>query len=376
MTIVHIGPSLLPILYSRGGATERRMRETAARQAAQGSRVVIYSADAQSGSTSYFGAEVRSILCKRSGVLRAAEFMAKSLRDARRLQPDVFHFHTLAEGAAFTSLFARGCRAKTVLSFDFFEFRRGKQNPLFPWYRRALNSFTALLPVSEYCRRESSSYWSIPAARMRVLYNGVSLQQFSPDRAGAAERRAALGIAPDDFVLLYVGRVCKQKGTDLLVDAYARLRSEGRKKIRLVVAGPIGQFGHEGSDEITAAMKREAGIYLGPVEEGILPSVYGMSDVFVLPTRSHEMFGMAAIEAQACGRPVVCSDQGGLPEVVSAESGRLFQPGDAVGLATQIRGLMDNPGLLRSLSESAVTNARRFAWESITAQLQEVYQGA
>ena len=376
MTIVHIGPSLLPILYDRGGATERRMRETAARQAAQGSRVVVYSADDHNSTAHYLGAEVRSIACRRSGVLRAAEFMAKSLRDARRLQPDVIHFHTLAEGAAFTRLFARGCQPKTVLSFDFFEFRRGKQNPLFPWYRRALRSFTSLLPVSEYCRRESSSYWSIPADRMRVLYNGVSLQQFSPDRAAAAARRAALGLAPNDFVLLYVGRVCRQKGTDLLVDAYARLRSEGRRNIRLVVAGPIGQFGHEGSDEITATLRREEGIYLGPVEESILPSVYCMADVFVLPTRSHEMFGMAAIEAQACGRPVVCSDQGGLPEVVTAESGRLFQPGDAEGLAGQLRMLMDNPGLLRSLSDSAVTNARRFAWEAITAELQEVYQQA
>jgi glycosyltransferase involved in cell wall biosynthesis len=372
MTIVHIGPPHLPILYKLGGATERRIRETAARQVEAGARVIVYSAEERAGTADYCGAEVRAIACHRAGVLRAAEFMAKSLRDARRQKPDVIHFHSLPEGAAFTRLFARGCGARTVLSYDFFEFRRGKKNPFFPWYRRALDSFASLLPVSEYCRRESATYWSIPKERMQVLYNGVSLQQFSPDPKAAAERRAAVGIGADEFVILYVGRVCKQKGTDLLVQAYARLRSEGRK-VRMVVAGPIGQFGHEGSDEITQALREQQGLYLGPVDEAILPSVYNMADAFVLPTRSHEMFGMAAIEAQACGRPVICSDHGGLPEVVQASSGLLFRPGDVDGLTQQLRVLMDNPEMRRSLSESAVVNAKRFAWETITAQLNEVY---
>lgn len=375
MTVVHIGPSNLPILYARGGATERRMRETAARQAETGMRVVVYSAGERNETNEFGGAEIRSIACHRRGVLRAAEFMAKSLRDARSLDPDIIHFHTLAEGAAFARLFARGSRAKTVLSFDFFEFRRGKRNPFFPWYRRALSSFTSLLPVSEYCREQSSAYWSIPSARMRVLYNGVSLQQFAPDPQAAAERRAALGLAPGDFVLLYVGRVCHQKGTDLLVQAYAKLRAE-RPSVRLVVAGPIGQFGHEGSDEITQMLAQHQGIYLGPVEESILRSVYCMADVFVLPTRSNEMFGMAAIEAQACGRPVVCSTNGGLPEVVPTSSGLLFRSGDVDELTQQLRVLMDDPALHRRFSEGAITNAKRFAWEAITAELNLVYQQA
>ena len=372
MTIVHIGPPHLPILYHLGGATERRIRETAARQASAGSRVIVYSAEARDGSSEYCGAEVRAVSCRFSGVLRAAEFMAKSLRDSRRHRPDVIHFHTLPEGAAFTRMLARGSQAKTVLSFDYFEFRRGKGNPFFSWYRSALRSFASLLPVSEYCRRESARYWSIPAERMKVLYNGVSLQQFSPDPAAAARRRSALGIGPDELVLLYVGRVCRQKGTDLLVEAFAKLRAE-RRKVRLVVAGPIGQFGSEGSNEITTTLEHHQGIYLGPVDEALLPSVYNMADIFVLPTRSHEMFGMAAIEAQACGRPVVCSNQGGLPEVVNSSSGLLFHPGDVESLAQQLRILLDNPEMRRTFSVSAVTNARRFAWETITAQLQEVY---
>lgn len=374
MTIVHIGPCQLPILYARGGANERRIRETAACQARAGARVIVYSAG-EKARTQYEGAEIRPVECHRQGVLRAAEFMAKALRDARAIQPDILHFHTLPEGAAFARWFARDTRARSILSFDFFEFRRGRRNPLFPWYRQAIQSFGALLPVSEYCRRESAAYWAIPAERMRVLYNGVSLRQFSPDPEGAAARRAALSITASECVLLYVGRVCEQKGTDLLVDAYARLRNE-MPALRLVVAGPVGQFGHEGASAITQALERAGGTYLGPVDEAQLRATYSMADIFVLPTRSHEMFGMAAIEAQACGRPVVCADQGGLPEVVPSSSGLLFRPGDLESLIAQLRLLAGDAGMRQRFSHAAVDNARRFCWETLTAQLQGFYQEA
>ncbi len=373
MIITHIGPPLLPILYTLGGATERRIRELATRQVQTGSRVVVYSAEDRTATHQFGGVEVRAIECRRQGVLRAGEFLYKSLRDARGISPDVIHFHSLAEGAAAASMFA-GFNTKTVLSFDFFEFRRGKQNPFFPWYRRALQRFTSLLPVSSYCHRESARYWSIPEERMQVVYNGVSLQQFFPNPAAAAERRAALGLG-DEFVVLYVGRVCHQKGTDLLIDACTRLRTEGRK-IRLVIAGPLAQFGHEGDNGFASLLQREEILYLGAVDEAILPSIYNMADVFVMPTRAHEMFGMAAIEAQACGRPVVCSNHGGLPEVISESSGLLFRPGDSEDLTAKLRSLMLDRSMAARFSQAATGNAQRFAWESITSDLYRVYQGA
>jgi glycosyltransferase involved in cell wall biosynthesis len=374
MTIIHIGPPHLPILYSLGGATERRMRELATRQAEAGSRVIVYSAEKATTTTCYGGVEIRAIACRRRGVVRAAEFLWKSLRDAKAVNPDVIHFHSLAEGAAFAKLFAAELHAKTVLSYDFYEFRRGKKNPLFPWYRRALKRFSSLLPVSSYCHRESAQYWSIPENRMQVVYNGVSLQQFHPDPGAAAERRAALGLN-GEFVVLYVGRVCRQKGTDVLLDAYARLRAEGRH-IRLVIAGPLGQFGQDEDNGFMSLVQQHESIYLGPVDEGVLGSIYNMADVFVMPTRINEMFGMAAIEAQACGKPVVCSDQGGLPEVINPSSGLLFQVGNSEDLARKLRSLMDDGALRRRFSEAAVVNAKRFAWESIANELHQVYQRA
>jgi glycosyltransferase involved in cell wall biosynthesis len=378
MTIIHIGPPLLPILYSLGGATERRIRELATRQAQAGSRVIVYSAEESRRIVQYGEVEVRAVACRQHGILRAAEFLFKSLRDARSIKPDVIHFHSLAEGAAAAGMFASGLDAKMVLSFDFFEFRRGKKNPFFPWYRRALGRFSSLLPVSSYCHRESARYWSIPEQRMQVVYNGVSLQQFHPDPGAAAARRSALGLnngLNGEFVVSYVGRVCRQKGSDLLMEACSRLRAEGRN-IRLVMAGPLAQFGHEGDNGFARLMEQHEVIYLGPVEEAVLPSVYNMADVFVMPTRAYEMFGMAAIEAQACGKPVVCSNHGGLPEVISESSGLLFRTGDSADLAQKLRTLMDDGAMRQRFSKAAVGNARRFAWETITHELYRVYQQA
>ena len=71
--------------------------------------------------------------------------------------------------------------------------------------------------------------------------------------------------------------------------------------------------------DLTRRISEVGGIYLGPVQEKDLAATYNLCDVFVMPTRSIEMFGMAALEAQACGKPVVCSQHGGLPEVISPE---------------------------------------------------------
>ena len=82
---------------------------------------------------------------------------------------------------------------------------------------------------------------------------------------------------------------------------------------------------------------------------------------------------MAAIEAQACGKAVVCSNNGGLPEVITEQSGRLFPMGDVDALTDRLRELHDDRALHTRLTAQAVNNARRFAWETITSDLDSVY---
>jgi glycosyltransferase involved in cell wall biosynthesis len=367
MKIVHIGPSNLPLRHSRGGAIERRILELAAAQSSVGHEVTVYSAETHSESCDFRGFRIEAIACARSGFLRRLEFLRKSVRHAQAKEMDIVHFHSMPEAG----LLARHLGAGKLLSYDYFIFRRGKQTPLYWLYRYALKGFNYLLPVSDFCRSESLAYWRLPHARTRVFYNGVNLDQFRPDAEARQQMRAKLGVG-NDPVILYIGRVCLQKGTDILINAYRLLRTV-MPSVRLLVAGPAEQFGTEGGNDLTAQITSSGGLYLGPVHEADLAAVYNSCDIFVMPTRRDEMFGMAAAEAQACGKPVVCSLHGGLPEVVSRDSGAFFPVGKPEALASEIAKILNEPTLLTTIALNARSNATRFGWQRLVTELDEIY---
>ena len=368
MTIVHLGPSVLPISYPLGGAVQRRVLGLSKVQSARGERVIVYSADSESGRTTCGGVEVRSIACRRRMPFRDLEYLRKAVDELRTEPVDVLHFHNLPEGAAYS----KAIRARKFLSFDYFIFRRGKKTPLFWWYRGALRRFSGLLPVSEYCRRGYQAYWGSNGAPIRTLYNGVNLEQFFPNPASGLARKRSLGIEKA-LVILYVGRVCHQKGTDLLIDAFRRLKQR-LENVSLVVGGPAEQFGNRNHTDLTRRISEVGGLYLGPVQEKDLAATYNLCDVFVMPTRSFEMFGMAALEAQACGKPVVCSNHGGLPEVVSPKSGIFFPIGDSEKLSEYLFQLLRNRDLRDSMAVEARISAARFEWRKIAEKTEDIYR--
>jgi glycosyltransferase involved in cell wall biosynthesis len=368
LKITHFGPSVLPVRFQLGGAIQRRMLELARNQVALGHRVTVYSADMQPGVENWHGVEIRNVVCKyRRLLFRDWEYLLKAVKDLGREPADVLHFHSLPEG----SWISREVAARKFLSYDHFLFRRGKKTPLFWWYRRALRKFDCLLPVSEYCRRESTAYWDLEGVSVSVVYNGVNLGQFSPDPSSGIERRRMNGLE-GKRVILYVGRVCEQKGTDILLEAYRTVKKRVLDAA-LVVAGPAGQFENVRDSSLTREIVEVGGLYLGAVREPELASVYNMCDVFVMPTRDLEMFGMAAVEAQACGKPVIASRHGGLPEAVTEASGLFFPVGNAAVLAEKLELLLEDKALSQAKSRAAQEGARRFAWPIIVRQLEEVY---
>jgi len=112
------------------------------------------------------------------------------------------------------------------------------------------------------------------------------------------------------------------------------------------------------------------------VEERRLNAIYNLADVFVMPTRADEMFGMAAVEAQACGKPVVASDSGGLREVVPSSCGARVPVGDSVRMADEVEKLIDDPGRYAACSAQARINAATYDWARICDTCDDLYRVA
>ena len=136
----------------------------------------------------------------------------------------------------------------------------------------------------------------------------------------------------------------------------------------------LGSSGRRSLRPSYVPFRRRAARTLGAVEEADLAATYRRGTVYVMATVHDEMFGMAAIEAQACGLPVICSDQGGLPEVVPLTSGLHVPPGDACALADQMQNLLSDPGLYKELALAARPNALRFSWPVIVSEMFRIYE--
>ncbi len=374
MNILHLSFGALPSPYAdSGGALQRRVRELSCEQAARGHNVRVLVAERFDAEKRIGGVDVRFVRSRLGSPWLHLEHQIRSLLAAGRgRRPDVIHVHNEPEAA----LIGRRLRIPTVLHYDNYFFRG--HDRLFAVYRRALQAFDALLPVSAYCAEESLKWWKLSPERSIVVPNGVNIERFSPDPAAAAEERRHLGLH-GAVILLYVGRVCEQKGTDILLSAFREVRRR-HSDAHLLVAGPIEQFGAAGdglaADRWRTDMDRAGARYLGLVPEDRLVALMSLADVFVMPTTELEMQGMAALEAQACGTPVIASDHGGLPETVPDGCGLRFAPRDIDGLTRAIERLLADRAERDALGRKARVHARGLSWGRVADRLEEAYRFA
>jgi len=171
----------------------------------------------------------------------------------------------------------------------------------------------------------------------------------------------------------YVGRVCEQKGSDTLAEAFRRVK-KAHPDAALLVAGPTNFFGQTRPTPLTDQIEEVGGRWLGPVPEDEVADVFRSLDICAMPTRQDEMFGMAAAEALSSGTPVVCSNLGGLPEVVPSSAGVLVQPGDAEALAEALITLCDDRAALARLAAAAPGEARKYTWPAIADRAEKLYR--
>jgi D-inositol-3-phosphate glycosyltransferase len=212
--------------------------------------------------------------------------------------------------------------------------------------------------------------------RVRIVPPGVDLDVFSVgDKATA---RSRVGLPQDAHVLLFVGRIQPLKAPDVLLKAAADLlarRPELRKNLVVAVLGGPSGTGL-GKPRALHELAQQLGIqaqvrFVPPVDRTTLALWYRAADLVTVPSHS-ESFGLVAVEAQACGTPVVAAAVGGLPFAVG-DSGLLIEGHKTADWSAGLEGLLDDPARRELLSRKAVEHASQFSWERTTDRLLEVY---
>ena len=231
---------------------------------------------------------------------------------------------------------------------------------------RILGAVDRIVAATTVERTHLVKHYGADPARIAVIPCGVDTNLFLPGDQAAA--RAALGL-DDQLQLLYVGRLAPIKGLETLLDAMARLRATGTRVHLSIVGGDADEplNGHEG--ELRARLARldlrSAVTFVGAQPQERLRAWYVAADATVLPSH-YESFGMVAMEAMACGIPVVASRVGGLQTTVRAGvTGLLVPDHDPAALAGALDRLLGDPDLRFRLGREGVQWAARHRWPCI-----------
>ncbi len=215
--------------------------------------------------------------------------------------------------------------------------------------------------------------------RVHVVSPGVDLEHFAPG-GGRREARVQLGLDKDSLILAFVGRIQPHKGPDVLISAAAEMIKHDpaiKSRLQILIIG--GVSGGSG-DELhrLQSLARFLGVhdrvkFIPPVSRAELPHWYRAADLICVPSYS-ESFGLVALEAQACGTPVVAAAVGGLRTAVAdGFSGSLVDGHDARSWSAVLTRLLQEPQRRIALSMGALEHSRRFGWEATARGTIDIY---
>jgi glycosyltransferase involved in cell wall biosynthesis len=359
----------LPTLESFGGV-ELNMLETMRELAARGHRICLFY-EQDGNLTPEFGSFCESLHRGRSPLysdtpLRDAPRIAARALTASRLRPDLIFANNVSELA-----WAEATRALTraPIVCHLHEFKRVRPSSM----RLLVRRVDRFILSSGYMRQVWTNH-GVDPARINVIHPGLSHAAYPHGSEQDRLRfRQELGLPPEAYVALYMGRLIPEKGVDILLEAWRMLELPPDRARLLLVGLPAV------SDDYVEGLRALAppGCDWRPMQREVMPMLQA-SDVLVLPSRWDEPFGRVLVEAMATGRPAIGAAVGGIPEILRGEfAGLLFPRGDAAALAERLRTLQDwrqnDPALAAHCADHVAEN---FSLSAYVTLLEQVFAAA
>jgi glycosyltransferase involved in cell wall biosynthesis len=229
----------------------------------------------------------------------------------------------------------------------------------------ALAQADTVLTVSEYSKQCIERVLGIPSRRIRVLYEAAS----------PCFRRMETQAAADPF-LLYVGGISPNKNLATLIRAFHELKARQRSA-RLVLVGDYQSDGFKSCytdlQQLVSSLALGDDVHFaGYVPDQKLISMYNQASAFVMPSFD-EGFGLPAVEAMACGAPVIVSSGNSLSEV-TGDAGLVVDPHDQAGLTGAMERVLTNPEFAAQLSRKSLARAAQFSWTKAAEQLLDIFE--
>jgi len=245
------------------------------------------------------------------------------------------------------------------------------------------NALIAATPAEE---NQLAELYSADRGKIHVISPGVDIDRFHP--IPAAHAKSHIGICPDRPMILFVGRIEPLKGIDTLLEAIAlvvnrrpelrRSRESGEGLCVPIIGGEADRI-HEHEEMLRLAeLRKTLGIddvvtFLGSKNQDTLQYYYSAAEMVVMPS-DYESFGMVALEAMACGTPVIASDVGGLAFLVKdGRTGYRVPAGDVEALAERITHVLTDELSRRRIGQRASCWAESYAWSNIAERIEDVY---
>ncbi len=231
----------------------------------------------------------------------------------------------------------------------------------------AIRQADLVATVSEFSRSEIADYYRFPSSKIRLITEAAKPEFKVLPPALTRSASASYGISPGEQFLLCVGGISPHKNLDTLIEAFKLLREgETTVPVKLVL---VGDYKDDPFYSAYPALKKQIAeygfesevIFTGFVPDEELARLYNEAMILVFPS-IEEGFGLPAIEAMACGTPVVASRTGSLPEVLEA-AGRFFDPADPREMANILSEVLNNELERRKMRNDGLQRSRLFSWD-------------
>lgn len=230
-------------------------------------------------------------------------------------------------------------------------------------HNEIISSISIILTVSDYIKSRVSTIQG--TNKVNTVHNGIDLRRFAT-RTQSSINRESLGLSQNDFVLLYSGRINKDKGVSELIDAMLQIKNTPNIKL-LILGSTFFDDAKRDNDFITSLKSKSFEIadrisFTGFIPYAQVPDYLKLADIAVLPSMWNEPFGLTIAEAQAIGLPIITTNRGGIPEVASDKNAIMLNIEDHFidNLADAILDLYQHPEKRKAMSQASLERSKLF----------------